>query len=366
MQSIARSITPEEVDRESDDDDVEDDAEQPVDGDAEGHKTTRGPTTDACSGDSHGVVAGERVLEHGTVAAAGGHIREGRSADDDVEAVSPRGGVQRAANAGGDFPWATGTSGDGGHGEGEREQRAPTTEPGPAEIAQCNFAEGHEHGDQREDEVGPANDDETRAGEEGGACEDTGDAEGAQTSGSEGSGWEEEESEHEEPTSEASWSTDCSQRRRRVHPAERPTLGKWDSGQRDPRPEKSPKRRCTGGAAAQARECTLMWMCPEGLRRTGLHTGGTWSRRLNRGADSSFGALCCPRAVRQCIAGVALPTAPRQWGSALQELHCPLPPGSEAAHCRSSTAHCPRALRQCIAGVAPSTAPRQWGSALQE
>ena len=74
----------------------------------------------------------------------------------------------------------------------------------------------------------------------------------------------------------------------------------------------------------------------------------------------------CPQAVRQCIAGVALPTAPRQCGSALRELRRPLPPGSEAVHCRSSTPHCPRAVRQCIAGVALSTAPRQCGSALRE
>ena len=67
----------------------------------------------------------------------------------------------------------------------------------------------------------------------------------------------------------------------------------------------------------------------------------------------------CPRAVRQCIAGVALPTAPRQWGRALQEFQCPLPPGSEAVHCRSGTAYCPRVVRRCIAGVALPTAPSQ-------
>ena len=61
-----------------------------------------------------------------------------------------------------------------------------------------------------------------------------------------------------------------------------------------------------------------------------------------------------------------MPTAPRQWGSALQELHCPLPPGSEAVHCRSHTVHCPQAVRQCIAGVAMPTAPGQCGSVLQE
>ena len=85
-----------------------------------------------------------------------------------------------------------------------------------------------------------------------------------------------------------------------------------------------------------------------------------------------------------------MPTAPRRCGSALQEFHCPLPPGSEvvhcrsctthcpqkggsalqefccllpegseAVHCRSCTAHCPQAMRPCIAGVALPTAPRQ-------
>ena len=70
-----------------------------------------------------------------------------------------------------------------------------------------------------------------------------------------------------------------------------------------------------------------------------------------------------------------MPTAPRQWGSALQEFHCPLPPGSEVVHCRSCTAHCPKgseavhcrsctaycpqAVRECIAEIALPTAPRQ-------
>ena len=37
----------------------------------------------------------------------------------------------------------------------------------------------------------------------------------------------------------------------------------------------------------------------------------------------------------------------------------PLRPGSVALHCRSSTAHCPQVVRQCIAEVAPPTAPRR-------
>ena len=65
----------------------------------------------------------------------------------------------------------------------------------------------------------------------------------------------------------------------------------------------------------------------------------------------------CPEAVRQCIAGVTLPTdvralrqyvaaftlatAPRQWAGVLQDFHCPLAPNIETVHCRSPTAHCP-------------------------
>ena len=74
----------------------------------------------------------------------------------------------------------------------------------------------------------------------------------------------------------------------------------------------------------------------------------------------------CPQAMRQCIAEVPVPTAPRQWGNALHELHYPLPPGSEALCCKSSTADCPPAVRQCIAGVPLPTALRNRGWALQE
>ena len=74
----------------------------------------------------------------------------------------------------------------------------------------------------------------------------------------------------------------------------------------------------------------------------------------------------CPQAVKQCITGVALPTAPGQCGSASQELHCQLPPGSVAGHCRNCTAHCPQAVNQCITGVPLPIAPRRCGSALQE
>ena len=54
-----------------------------------------------------------------------------------------------------------------------------------------------------------------------------------------------------------------------------------------------------------------------------------------------------------------MPTAPSCWDSVLQEVHCPLPPGSEAVYCRRSPAHCPDTVEQCIAGVPLPTAPRQ-------
>ena len=71
-----------------------------------------------------------------------------------------------------------------------------------------------------------------------------------------------------------------------------------------------------------------------------------------------------------------MPTATRRWGNELQEFHCPLPPGREAVYCRSSTAHCPQAgseavhcrsctancpqaVRQGVAKVPLPTAPRQ-------
>ena len=61
-----------------------------------------------------------------------------------------------------------------------------------------------------------------------------------------------------------------------------------------------------------------------------------------------------------------MPTAPGQWGNALQEFHCPLPLSNVAVHDRSSTAHCPQSVRQFIAAVRLPTAHGHCGSALQE
>ena len=73
----------------------------------------------------------------------------------------------------------------------------------------------------------------------------------------------------------------------------------------------------------------------------------------------------CPDGVRHCIAGVAMPIAPKQRGSAMQELPCPLPPGSEVVYYRSPTAHCPQEVRHRVAEVPLPTAPGQCGGAFR-
>ena len=111
-----------------------------------------------------------------------------------------------------------------------------------------------------------------------------------------------------------------------------------------------------------------------GTRGRGVPGDGAWHWDV-RAADTTQGSeavhcrgctVRCPKAVRQCIARVPLPTAPRQRGSVLQELHCPLLWDTEAVHCRSSTAHCPQAVGQCIAGVPLPTEEDGPPLALQE
>ena len=43
-----------------------------------------------------------------------------------------------------------------------------------------------------------------------------------------------------------------------------------------------------------------------------------------------------------------------------------MPPGTEAVRCTSCPTHCPQAVRQCVARVALPTAPMQCGTGLQE
>ena len=78
-----------------------------------------------------------------------------------------------------------------------------------------------------------------------------------------------------------------------------------------------------------------------------------------------------PTAPRQCASALQelpslgsdhllsrTPRPPSWWAHALHEFHCPPPPGNVAVHCRSCTTYCTQALRQCVVGVALPTAPK--------
>ena len=58
-----------------------------------------------------------------------------------------------------------------------------------------------------------------------------------------------------------------------------------------------------------------------------------------------------PKAVRECNACVLLPTAPRPCGGVMQEFHCPLPPGSAAVFCASSTGGVRQELHRAQQGL---------------
>ena len=104
VQSFARPITPEEVDSESDDDDMEDDEERPVDGAEAGHPTAQSQKEETHHRDESDVVAGKPEVEHGPVASTGGCPRSGRTAGDDAEARPPGRAEQSAADEGDDLP----------------------------------------------------------------------------------------------------------------------------------------------------------------------------------------------------------------------------------------------------------------------
>ena len=54
----------------------------------------------------------------------------------------------------------------------------------------------------------------------------------------------------------------------------------------------------------------------------------------------------CPQAVSQCLAGLPLPTAPRECNGELHEFHYPLPPKSDAVWSRRSTAGNPKIAKR--------------------
>ena len=62
--------------------------------------------------------------------------------------------------------------------------------------------------------------------------------------------------------------------------------------------------------------------------------------------------------VKQCIAEVAFLTATTQTNSAIRKLHCPLSSVSVAMHCRYYPSICPQSMRRCIRSFAVLAAPR--------
>ena len=208
---------------------------------------------------------------------------------------------------------ATGTSGDGGQGEGGREQLALTT--GQARPRTLSATSQRDVSMETSAKTRSGQPTTTRTGREKRE-------EQARTPGTPKA--------HRpavprgQDGKRRSPSTRCQQVKRHALPIAlspdgeyiRPGDRRWasgtvDSGTQDQRT--APRGDAREGQLRQARECTSMWMCPEGLRRTGPHTGGTWSRRLNGGADSSSGALCT------CNAPTKMRQSPRTDVSALTE-----------------------------------------------
>ena len=114
MQSFARPITAEEVDSESDDDDMEDDEERPVDGAEAEHLTTQGQAEETRHGEEDDVVAGKPGVEHGPMATTGGNTGSSEATGDDAEAKPPRSKEKSTAGEGGILPRGGDAPGEGG------------------------------------------------------------------------------------------------------------------------------------------------------------------------------------------------------------------------------------------------------------
>ena len=134
---------------------------------------------------------------------------------------------------------------------------------------------------------------------------------------------------------------------------------------------------CTASLPGGSGQCNSCNALPHCLGAVGSATPamhcltalGQWAVQLLQCTASLPGGsgLCnschalphCPGGSGQCNSCNALPHCLGAVDSALQELHCALPPGTVAVHCGSHTAHCPQAVWRFIAGVALPTAPRQ-------
>ena len=97
VQNFARPITPEKVDSESDDDNMEDDEERPEGGDTTRPTASENEGEGACHTDKDGVVAAEPGVEPSPVASTGAGVGHEDSAKERPGAVHGERGEQHAA-----------------------------------------------------------------------------------------------------------------------------------------------------------------------------------------------------------------------------------------------------------------------------
>ena len=103
-------------------------------------------------------------------------------------------------------------------------------------------------------------------------------------------------------------------------------------------------RSCTAHCLRLVRHC----IARVPLSTAPRHCGGALQEYRYLGNNRFATQLLVPPAGGPRIAKILLPTIPKRCGNALQELHCPLPLGSKAVRCGSSTAHRPRAVGHCV------------------
>ena len=139
VQSFVRPIGAEEVDSESDDDNMEDGEEWPEDAAVEGHKTSEDQAERSCRGGEGDVVAEEPGVEPGPMVAAGARSERKEDIDDGTRNI-PTGSREQPATTeeqvqsrGLDAP------GDGGQAASGEEHNAKPTDTGGIKR------EGHEH-----------------------------------------------------------------------------------------------------------------------------------------------------------------------------------------------------------------------------
>ena len=270
---------------------MEYDEEQPVDGAEAGRQTPQDHGEKTCHGGEGDVVAAKPAVEHDPMVTTGAGAGRSEAASDDAETTPSEIGEQsatdeeRARRRGGDDP-----------NEGGRDASGKGRPEEPVDVPQ-NERDGCEHAGEQEGRFQrgdrPIEGSGIMASEEAadGARDNVNDEDSRRDIGSLETSWDADGSEHEDAASKAPCSTDCSWPRLRVHAAGRTTLGKRDSGQRDPIHEHSPKRSRAEEATDTNGRMYINVDVPGGPKEDGApHWGYVVSapQRANRFL------LCCP------------------------------------------------------------------------